>query len=60
MPLISLFITLIHNILFSQFSQHASVITTLHKEDYIVMLCSIWYHFYNIKHVKKTRGGVLL
>ena len=26
----------------------------------IMMFCSIWYHFYNIKNVKNTQGGVLL
>ena len=25
-----------------------------------VMLCTIWYHLYNLKNVKKTHGGVLL
>ena len=24
------------------------------------MLCTIWYHLYNIKNVKNTHGGVLL
>ena len=24
------------------------------------MLCAIWYHFYNLKHVQNTHGGVLL
>ena len=24
-----------------------------------VMRCAIWYHLYNLKHVKNTRGGVL-
>ena len=24
------------------------------------MLCAIWYHFYNLKDVKNTHGGVLL
>ena len=23
-------------------------------------LCAIWYHFYNLKHVKNTHEGVLL
>ena len=23
-----------------------------------VMLCAIWYHFYNLKNVKNTHGGV--
>ena len=27
---------------------------------YLLMLCAIWYHFYNIKNVKKTYGGELL
>ena len=25
-----------------------------------LMRCAIWYHFYNFKNVKNTRGGVLL
>ena len=25
-----------------------------------VMPCTIWYHLYNLKHVKNTHGGVLL
>ena len=25
-----------------------------------VMLCAIWYHFYNLKNMKDTRGRVLL
>ena len=25
-----------------------------------VMLCVIWYHFYNLKNVENTHGGVLL
>ena len=24
------------------------------------MFCAIWYHFYNLKNVKNTHGGVLL
>ena len=24
-----------------------------------VMLCAIWYHFYNLKNVKNTHGAVL-
>ena len=24
------------------------------------MLCTIWYHLYNLKNVKNTHGGVLL
>ena len=24
-----------------------------------VMLCAIWYHLYNLKHVENTHGGVL-
>ena len=24
------------------------------------MHCAIWYHLYNLKHVKNTHGGVLL
>ena len=27
---------------------------------YNVMLCTIWYHFYNLKNVKNTNRGVLL
>ena len=26
----------------------------------IVMFCAIWYHLYNLKHVKNFHGGVLL
>ena len=25
-----------------------------------VMRCAIWYHFYNLKKVKNTQGGVLI
>ena len=25
-----------------------------------VMLCTIWYHLYNLKNVKNTHGGVLV
>ena len=25
-----------------------------------VMRCAIWYHLYNLKHVKNTHGGVLI
>ena len=24
------------------------------------MLCAIWYHFYNLKNVKNTHGGVII
>ena len=24
------------------------------------MFCAIWYHFYNLKHVKNTHGGMFL
>ena len=29
-------------------------------EDECVMFCGIWYHLYNLKNLKITRGGVLL
>ena len=29
-------------------------------ENTYVMHCAIWYHFYNLKNVKNTRGGVLI
>ena len=27
---------------------------------YYKVRCAIWYHFYNLKNVEKTHGGVLL
>ena len=29
-------------------------------KEYNVMLCSIWYHLYDLKNVKNSLGGVLL
>ena len=26
----------------------------------VVMFCTIWYHWYNLKNVKNTHGGMLL
>ena len=34
--------------------------TYCQMREYIVMRCAIWYHLYNLKHVKNTHGGVLL
>ena len=28
--------------------------------NYNVMFCAIWYHFYNLKNVENSHGGVLL
>ena len=28
------------------------------EHKYIVMRCTIWYHLYDLKHVKNTYGGV--
>ena len=35
-------------------------IVTNQKSKTYVILCTIWYHFYNFKNVKNTHGGVLL
>ena len=34
-----------------------NVTNTRHQH---MILCAIWYHLYNLKNVKNTRGGVLL
>ena len=46
-------------------NQHGLPITwnnnkTTYVTQTIVMRCTIWYHFYNLKNVKNTHGGVLL
>ena len=30
------------------------------KPSKLIVFCAIWYHFYNLKNVKNTHGGVLL
>ena len=36
------------------------IISVGKKVDIYEMLCAIWYHLYNFKNLKNTRGGVLL
>ena len=36
------------------------IISCLQGRHNIVMRCTIWYHLYNLKTVKKTHGRVLL
>ena len=38
----------------------SSTILSGGSQSQYVMVCPIWYYFYNLKNVKNTHGGVLL